>query len=124
MIFFRTLQCNHKRTYYITSQYKLRRQSESEIRSFSRAFTYKDHRKRPSSKKSNIIDVEKGFLYEICSRDTPISPDPRHFPFYDFALFIVSLSSRPVPSMQAEYFLPELVEPPVKRERTTNNVKS
>ena len=72
MIFFRTLQCNHKRTYYITSQYKLRRQSESEIRSFSRAFTYKDHRKRPSSKKSNIMDVEKGLLYEICSRDTPI----------------------------------------------------
>ena len=35
-----------------------------------------------------------------------------------------SLFSRPVPPTQAEYFMPALGEPPVKRGRTTNTVKS
>ena len=35
-----------------------------------------------------------------------------------------SLFSRLVPPMQAEYFLPALGEPPLQRERITNNLKS
>ena len=37
----------------------------------------------------------------------------RPIPFYDFVLFVVPT--------QAGYFLPALGEPPVKRNRTTNN---
>ena len=35
-----------------------------------------------------------------------------------------SLFSQPVPLTQAEYSQPTLEEPPEKRERTTNNVKT
>ena len=57
-------------------------------------------------------------VMNICS-EAPI-------PFYDFTLHVVLslFSAAPLPPKWGEYFLPALGEPPVKRERTTNNVIS
>ena len=49
-------------------------------------------------------------------------PGLSHFMILRYLLS--SLFSRVVCPTRAEYFLPELGEPPLKRERTTNNVKS
>ena len=46
------------------------------------------------------------------------------FHFMILRYLFTSLFSRPVPPTQVVYFLPVLGEPPVKREMTTNNVKS
>ena len=67
----------------------------------------------------NIILCLRGKKWDLFL----LRPD-QAYPILWFCVICCPLFSRPVPPTLAEHFLSALGEPPVKRERTTNNLKS
>ena len=69
--------------------------------------------------KNELLKKGAGVIYYSQTISSKNMPGLSHFMILRYLLS--SLFSQPVFPTQAEYFLPALGEPPVKRERTTHN---